>query len=105
MYRVDCNKSKTPTSLDACVIGKYEADINTHMCQSKEVDALLNSDYDALSFECPYLIKDIDISEGFADIITLQNIYNYFNIDCFQIIDIRILMGIDYNKKVNRVGV
>nr|PNR37426.1 hypothetical protein PHYPA_020535 [Physcomitrium patens] len=102
---IELSISEAPTSLDVCAVGEYEADVTcAHMCQSGEVDAVLSSDYDSLLFGCPYLIKDIDMVEGYADVITLQSIYNYFNIDRFQVIDICILMGTDYNKKISRVG-
>uniref|UniRef100_A0A7I4ALC5 XPG-I domain-containing protein n=1 Tax=Physcomitrium patens TaxID=3218 RepID=A0A7I4ALC5_PHYPA len=74
------------------------------MCQSGEVDVILSSHYDSLLFGCPYLIKDIDMVEGYADVMILQSIYNHFNIDHFQAIDIFILMDTDYNKKISRVG-
>uniref|UniRef100_A0A7I4B541 XPG-I domain-containing protein n=1 Tax=Physcomitrium patens TaxID=3218 RepID=A0A7I4B541_PHYPA len=97
--------SEASASLDVCAIGEYETDVTcAHMCQRGEVDAILSSDYDSLLFGCPYLIKDINMVEGYADVITLQSIYGHFNIDHFQVIDICILMGTDYNKKIGRVG-
>lgn len=67
--------SEAPTSLDVCAVGEYEADVTcNHMCQSREVDAVLSSDYDSLLFGCPHLIKDIYMIEGYADVITLQSI-------------------------------
>nr|PNR61597.1 hypothetical protein PHYPA_000020 [Physcomitrium patens] len=102
---IELSISEAPASLDVCAIGEYEADVTcAHMCQSGEVDAVLSSDYDRLLFGCPYLIKNIDMVEGYADVITLQSIYSHFNIDHFQEIDICILMGTDYNKKSSRVG-
>lgn len=99
------NVSEAPTSLDTCMVGDHEADVTcAHMCQSGEVDAVLSSDYDSLLFGCPYLIKDIDITNGYADVITLQSIYDSFNIDRAQAIDICILMGTDYNQKISGVG-
>ena len=97
--------SEAPTSLDVCAVGEYEAEVTcAHMCQSGEVDVVLSGDYDSLAFGCPYLIKDIDLLEGYADVITLQNIYSHFNINRSQVIDICILMGTDYNKKISGVG-
>lgn len=102
---IELSISEAPTSLDICVVGEYEADVTcAHMCQSGEVDAVLSSDYDSLLFGCPYLIKDIDLLGGYADVITLQDIYSHFNIDHSQAIDICILMGTNYNKKINKVG-
>jgi len=102
---IELNIFDAPTYLDVCAIGEYEADTTTaHMCQNGEVDAVLSGDYDTLLFGCPYLIKDIDIREGYADVITLQSIYDHFRIDRFQMIDICILMGTDYNKKIKGVG-
>nr|PNR42542.1 hypothetical protein PHYPA_017372 [Physcomitrium patens] len=102
---IDLSISKAPTSLDVCAVGEYEEDITcAHMCQSGEVDVILSSHYDSLLFGCPYLIKDIDMVEGYADVMILQSIYNHFNIDHFQAIDIFILMDTDYNKKISRVG-
>jgi len=75
------------------------------MYQSKEVNVIQSSDYNALSFGCLYLIKDIDMSEGYVDVITLQSIYdNYFNINHLQSIDICILMGSDNNQKITKAG-
>lgn len=102
---IELNISEAPTLLDVCAVGEYEADVTcAHMCRSKEVDAVLSSDYDSLLFGCPYLIKDINLSEGYADVIVLQDIYNHFNIDHAQVIDICILMGTDYNEKISGVG-
>ena len=102
---IELNIAESPASLDVCAIGEYEADVTcAHMCQSREVDAVLSSDYDSLLFGCPYLIKDIDLSEGYADIVMLQDIYDYFSINHAQVIDICILMGTDYNEKISGVG-
>jgi len=78
--------------------------MSAHKSQSRKVDVVLNSEYDALSFGCSYLTKDIDMCEGYADVITLQSIHNHLEIDRFQIIDMCILMGIDCNKKISGVG-
>lgn len=102
---VELNISEAPTFLDICAIGEHEADVTcAHMCRSGEVDAVLSSDYDSLLFGCPYLIKDIDMLEGYADVITLQDIYSHFSISRSQAIDICILMGTDYNEKISGVG-
>uniref|UniRef100_A0A7I4EW98 XPG-I domain-containing protein n=2 Tax=Physcomitrium patens TaxID=3218 RepID=A0A7I4EW98_PHYPA len=102
---IELSISEAPTFLHVCAVGEYEADVTcAHICQSKEVYAVLSSDYDSLLFGCPYLIKDIDMIEGYADVIILQNIYNHFNIDHSQAIDICILMDTDYNKKMSRIG-
>jgi len=74
------------------------------MCKNKEVDAILSYDYDTLLFGCPYLLRDIDIVEDYADVITLQNIYDHFGITHLQAIDICILMGTDYNEKILGIG-
>nr|PNR42548.1 hypothetical protein PHYPA_017378 [Physcomitrium patens] len=101
----DLSISEVPTSLDVCAVGKYEEDITcAHICQSGEVDVVLSSHYDSLLFGCHYLIKDIDMVERYVDVMILQSIYNHFNIDHFQAIDIFILMDMDYNKKISRVG-
>uniref|UniRef100_A0A7I3ZXR9 XPG-I domain-containing protein n=2 Tax=Physcomitrium patens TaxID=3218 RepID=A0A7I3ZXR9_PHYPA len=102
---IELSISEAPTSLNVCAVGEYEADVTcAHMCQSGEVNVVLSSDYDSLLFGCLYLIKDIDMVEGYAVVITLQSIYSHFNIDHFQAIDICILMGTDYNKKISRIG-
>lgn len=102
---IELSISEAPTSLDVCTVGEYEEDVTyAHMCQSREVDAVLSSDYVSLLFGCLYLIKDINMIEGYTYVIMLQSIYNHFNIDHFQAIDICILMDIDYNKKISRVG-
>nr|PNR39441.1 hypothetical protein PHYPA_019719 [Physcomitrium patens] len=69
---IELSISEAPTSLDVCVVGEYEADVTcAHMYQSGEVDAVLSSDYDSLLFGCPYQIKDIDMIERYADVVTL----------------------------------
>lgn len=86
------------------------------MCKKGSVDAVASQDYDALMFASPLLIRNLSITgkrklpkkEIYIDIkpemIELKEVLSSLGISQEQLIIIGILVGTDYNERIEKVG-
>ena len=85
------------------IVAQGEADrYCAKACASGIYQAVLSPDYDVLMYHCPLLIRDI--TEKTASVILLETVLQGLDITFSQFVDVGILMGNDYNDRINNIG-
>lgn len=83
----------------------YEADaVCSTLVKMNIADACLSEDYDLMSYNCRYILRNLNITNGTVDIINLDKIYSLIKLNYEEFIYLIIMNGTDYSRKVRDIN-